>query len=251
MIEYKNFEDIKRLNFISSQIKTQIPTNGKILDVGCGNGNISLYLGSLNYDVKGIDVSDESIRYAQNRNALPNVKFQCISAEELTINEERFDAIVCSEVLEHLEKPEVLLKTLAQLLKANGIILITVPNGFGPREVLITKPMQWLTKKNNWLTKSILKLKHVLGYSGTTLQSSNEDLTHIQFFSWQAIQKICLQNALELKEANKANFVEAVFPFSLFTRHSRVLQKLDCKIADTLPITWVSGFYTVWQKKAN
>lgn len=250
MIEYKNFEDIKRLNFISSQIETHIPTSGKILDVGCGNGNISLHLGNLNYQVKGIDVSEESIQYAQNRNTFSNVNFQCISAEELTVREERFDAVVCSEVLEHLEKPEVLLQTLGKLLNKNGIILITVPNGFGPREVLITKPMQWLVHKNNWLTKFILRLKQTLGYTGTTLQSSNEDLTHIQFFSWKAIQQICRQNALELKKANKANFVEAVFPFSLLTRRSRALQKLDCKIADTLPMTWVSGFYTVWQKKA-
>ena len=47
------------------------------------------------------------------------------------------------------------------------------------------------------------------------------------------------------------NFVENVFPFSLITKKIFFLQKIDCKIADVLPISFSSAFYTAWEFKKD
>ena len=49
---------------------------------------------------------------------------------------ERFDIIICSEVLEHLKRPEEMLNGLKELVKKDGIFLFTIPNGFGPLEIM-------------------------------------------------------------------------------------------------------------------
>jgi len=134
LILYTKAEDLKRLNFIYSHINEAIGVSGKVLDVGCGNGNISLFLGKKGYDVKGIDISAEAIAVAKERNPYKHVSFEVCPAEELRDNGERYKAIVCSEVLEHLDEPEKLVRVLHDILTDDGVLLVTVPNGRGPRE---------------------------------------------------------------------------------------------------------------------
>lgn len=247
---FAHYEDQKRLAFIKTQLQKHQQAGDKILDVGCGNGHISQALGQMGFEVKGIDVSPEAIAYAQKHHARPNVRFVCQPAETLQASGEKFSAIICSEVLEHLAQPEALLETLVQMLKPGGQLIITVPNGFGPREMLITKPVQWLHQQKPGLAHRLMRFKQTLGYSGLTAQSNAENLTHLQFFSWKSLQSLARQKSLMLMEVSPANFMEAVFPFSLLSRRFPALQKLDCKIADVLPIHWASGFYTAWQTKS-
>jgi 2-polyprenyl-3-methyl-5-hydroxy-6-metoxy-1,4-benzoquinol methylase len=73
-----------------------------------------------------------------------------VSAEQLIAEEKKYDAIICSEVLEHLNKPGDLLNTISQSLTNTGVLIVTVPNGMGPRELFVTKPVIWLQKKDNF-----------------------------------------------------------------------------------------------------
>jgi hypothetical protein len=123
-----------------------------------------------------------------------------------------------------------------------------VPNGFGPREVFVTKPMQRLQYKKGALAKFVLWLKKLLGYEGTTIQSSASDLTHIQFFTLKQLQQIAKENQFRITKVGKSNFIEDVFPFSLIAKRVTFLQKLDCKVADILPANMTGGFFTVWKK---
>ena len=56
--EYDRIADRKRVDFIAEVLHQSLPVNGKILDVGCGNGVISRHLGRLGFNVLGIDVSE-------------------------------------------------------------------------------------------------------------------------------------------------------------------------------------------------
>lgn len=246
--EYERLADRKRLDFITGFLQNSLPSNAKILDVGCGNGVISRHLGKFGFNVTGIDVSDKTIDKANALNSLGNVKFFKKSAEELMATGERYDAIICSEVLEHLDNPEALLKVLNKTLSQNGKLIITVPNGKGPRESLVTKPILKLRRKNNWLWKLIVKIKQLLGYSGTTTQSAADNLDHVQFFSRKDIQQLSAKNNLKITKFGKANFVEDVFPFSFFAKRIKLLQKIDCKIADILPYYFTGGFFFVCEK---
>jgi 2-polyprenyl-3-methyl-5-hydroxy-6-metoxy-1,4-benzoquinol methylase len=243
---YKDVEDFKRLDFIVDAIKNLKKSDIKILDIGCGNGNISLALGSLGYSVTGVDIDSTSIENARKINNFKNVQFKVLDANAFDVKDE-FDAIVCSEVLEHLENPSELVQSIFSILKKDGILVATVPNGWGPREVLITKPMQWLHK--NKMDTAILKFKKILGYSNHTQQSSNPDLTHVQFFTAGNFKKTLENAGFRQLQWDNADFIERVFPYSWLTRRIYSLQKLDCTLADYIPKQLTSGFYTAWIKQ--
>jgi 2-polyprenyl-3-methyl-5-hydroxy-6-metoxy-1,4-benzoquinol methylase len=247
-VNYTRAEDLKRLSFIDSVIAKFKTDKLKVLDIGCGNGNISRYIGSKGHLVTGIDISKSAIDKAIELNEMKNVAFFNISAENLNSNQ-KFDLIICSEVIEHLNIPENVISTLKNLLKHKGVLIVTVPNGFGPREVLITKPIQWLKKNKPSLFTVINNIKSKMGFTGQTIQSDADDLTHVQFFTKKSLTNLISKHNLKLINFDKSNFVETVFPFSLFTKRSITLQKLDCKLASLLPHYVASGFMSAWQMK--
>jgi SAM-dependent methyltransferase len=247
-MEFKKIVDIKRVNFIVNALRANLPEGAEVLDVGCGNGVISRYLGSQGFVVRGVDVSSKAIERARSLNTFPNVRFEVVSAEQLIADGQRYHAVVCSEVLEHLNEPGSLLKVLHQILHDDGVLVVTVPNGKGPRESLVTKPVQRMQKKNGWLWRTVNKFKQSLGYAGTTVQSAADDLTHIQFFTRPSLEKLASDNIFRIVRFGKTNFVEDVFPFSFFTKKIKILQKWDCALADVLPYQFTGGFVTVWEK---
>ncbi|HWJ24908.1 MAG TPA: methyltransferase domain-containing protein, partial [Flavisolibacter sp.] len=171
IVEYNRIADIKRLQFIIDILKSNLPDGAVVLDVGCGNGIISRGLGREGFNVYGIDVSERAVEKARSLTDLPNVKFDVISAEQLVADGKRYNAVICSEVLEHLDHPEKLLNTLYQSLADDGVLIVTVPNGMGPREVFVTKPVIKMQREQNWKWRMLTKTKKLLGYSGTTVQS--------------------------------------------------------------------------------
>ncbi len=243
--EFTEAVDIKRLNFIADAIQTHCKPGARILDVGCGNGNIAKGIGSLGYEVVGIDFSADAIKYAQWRNNMSNVSYKICGAEHITPNE-HFDAVICSEVLEHLHKPSQLVQTISRILKPGCVLIATVPNGVGPRELLVTRPVQRMSK--SWMGKVINGSKQAMGYSNATVQSQSDDLTHIQFFTKSAICDLIRSEGFEMVEFKHSNFIEKVFPYSLVTRHVKALSKLDNTMVDYLPSAFASGFNTAWKK---
>ena len=246
---YTRIADLKRLDFIKKNLAESIPKSGSVLDVGCGNGIISLQLGKEGYAVHGIDMSDKSIGNAKQKNPFTNVTFSVMDAETMRASGQRYDAIVCSEVLEHLNQPGALLKQLLEILNDNGILLVTVPNGKGPRESLVTKPFLKLRKKNNWAWRSVIQVKKALGYSGTTIQSDADNLDHIQFFTKTELERLSKDNGFKIERIESSNFIDDIFPISLIASRSRMLQTLDGKVADMLPTSFTGGYLMVWKKK--
>ncbi len=245
---YNRIADQKRLDFIINNIKKHIPEDGIVLDVGCGNGVISRALGVFGFQVRGIDVSEKTIETARRQSTLSNVQFDCVDAENMNLEQEKYDAIVCSEVLEHLYDPSELLNSLHGALKEQGVLIVTVPNGQGPREALITRPILRLRSKDGWLWKQVVKFKEKLGYNGTTVQSDADDLDHVQFFTKKHLERLSKSHQFKITHFKNSNFVEEVFPVSLLSKRVKLVQKLDCAVADFLPHYCTSGFLTVWKK---
>src|ERR1700759_3719495 len=108
-MEFQRITDIKRVNFIVDALKANLPEGAEVLDVGCGNGVISRYLGGKGFNVQGVDVSEKAIEKARSLNHYSNVKFDVISAEQLVANGRQYHAVICSEVIEHLNEPAKLL----------------------------------------------------------------------------------------------------------------------------------------------
>lgn len=113
-------------------ISRYLPPNSgdHILDVGCGSGVISDYLGESGAEVLGIDANDEAIVFAQTQFHRPNVRFQHGYVDEDYHPPWPVDKIYCMEVIEHVyqEQFELMLNMFAKSLNSGGRVFITCPN---------------------------------------------------------------------------------------------------------------------------
>lgn len=105
-----------------SKILKNLPL-GKILDLGCADGQLSEIASSHGHKVTAVDmIAPESLSQNVNfiqhnlENGLPN---------SLT---EKFDLVLCADILEHLRNPDVLLSKIISSLTADGVVLVSIPN---------------------------------------------------------------------------------------------------------------------------
>ena len=110
-------------------------TGLRVLDVGCGGGLLCEPLARLGATVTGIDASDQAITAAKAHAALSGLEitFECTSAEALLERVDgeaiqRFDAVIASEVIEHVTDPGAFLVTLAELVRPGGVVILTTLN---------------------------------------------------------------------------------------------------------------------------
>jgi len=100
---------------------------GKILDAGCGGGGfakaIKYYRPDL--EVYGVDFSKKAIRKAKEN--AEGVKFKVGSLYHLPYRDNFFEAVITTEVLEHLKYPQSALDEIRRVLKKEGIFCIAVP----------------------------------------------------------------------------------------------------------------------------
>lgn len=101
----------------------QLPPASHVLDLGCGIGYGSLVLAEAGHRVMAVDIDRETIEYAKASFPHPNIEYLAGDANSLA--PERFDAIVCFEVIEHLAMPYRMLRSLAS---RTPLLLASVPN---------------------------------------------------------------------------------------------------------------------------
>ncbi|HAW57842.1 MAG TPA: hypothetical protein DCX03_02305 [Bacteroidales bacterium] len=239
---YTMAEDLKRLKYILDKVSSLNSKPLRILEVGCGSGNICYQLAREGHYALGIDVDEGSIQQAKKDFQWKGLEYQQVAAEEIEPNR-IFDVIICSEVLEHLYQPLPVMKTIGRMLANEGLFIVTVPNGRGPCELFVTRPVQWIKRNTKILWKILSFFKKSLGYKSFTVQSNNFSLEHVQFYTIRQLTQMAQKSELKIIDIHPACFLEKVFPFSLLTRHSSTLQKLDCHLADLLPLNFSSGFF--------
>jgi len=103
--------------------------NKKVLDVGCGAGYGSYYLAANGAkSVLGIDFSKKAIKFAGRHYSCGNLSFGALDAVLLPELNQKFDVIVCFEVIEHLVDYDKFLEGVYNVLLEGGILVISTPN---------------------------------------------------------------------------------------------------------------------------
>ena len=112
-------------------LKEELPAdrNARILDIGCGFGQMLLRLRDEGYrNISGIDIGSESVEFCQSQGL--NVR-RINSIEEFAQEQAgQYDLILMSHVLEHIPKEETIstLSAIRSLLAAGGSYIVMVPN---------------------------------------------------------------------------------------------------------------------------
>ena len=199
------------------------PPNGKILDVAGAQGNFSLSLAELGYEVTWNDLRTELIDYIKLKYEYGVINYAPGNVFELGFKNE-FDVVLITEIIEHVAHPDEFLQKISQMVKPGGYIVMSTPNGeyfrnhlpkfsdcadpsqfeeiqFKPDGdghifLLHQQEIKTLAKKagltveeikivNNFLTNGHLKLRTILKFIPSSWINSFEKLTNLMPFSFK------------------------------------------------------------------
>ena len=98
---------------------------GKVLEIGCGNGERLFKLRKIGWDVEGTEIDEKAIKVALEKYG---VEAYLGDIRDLKLEKEYYDAIIMNHVIEHIYEPIDFLKRCKELLKEGGKLIITTPN---------------------------------------------------------------------------------------------------------------------------
>ncbi len=126
-----------------------------VLDIGCNSGFLAEEL--KNNIVDCIDIHKEALKIA--RKYCRKIYRRDLYKNKLNIPIEKYDYIVCSDILEHLPRPDLVLKDISRYINKKGELIISLPN----------------------VARIELRLKHLLG--DFTYKPGIMSLDHLRFFT--------------------------------------------------------------------
>ena len=111
-----------------------IPYNASVLEVGCGTGQLTNFLGISCRSVIGADLCLNSLRLAdtfRREHSLDRVRFVQANLFRLPFERQQFDVVLCNGVLHHTSDPFAGFKQLVRLVRPGGYIVIGLYNTYG------------------------------------------------------------------------------------------------------------------------
>jgi SAM-dependent methyltransferase len=228
----------KRLRFVDGVVQQTFPgrkrSDIRVLDVGCGNGSqLAIPLSGGGYQVTGVDPHLPSIE--RGRRLAPAVRFVHGMVSHLPPSE--FDCVIISEVLEHLDAPEVLLASALPYLAHSGVLIITVPNGYGEFELDLR------LYRGLRMDKLLARLYSLSrgGEDKVYIAGSDDETPHVQRFTVSQLRKLFDRSHLQLIEARGTSMMSGPIVLHLLGRFENFV-RLNAAAADYLPWSLASGW---------
>jgi 2-polyprenyl-3-methyl-5-hydroxy-6-metoxy-1,4-benzoquinol methylase len=115
-------------NYGNENVLKQIPTTiSSVLDIGCGRGDNAAHLKKRGAVVDGITISEQELEHAKiflRTGILHNAEKGLPDA----LKENKYDVVICSHVIEHLQYPQPLLKDIQKVMTSDSIFIVALPN---------------------------------------------------------------------------------------------------------------------------
>jgi ubiquinone/menaquinone biosynthesis C-methylase UbiE len=100
----------------------------RVLEIGCGEGIGASVLSEEAASVIAIDYSDEALQAARAKYASGKIEFTKMEVPPIDLPDASIEAVVCFQMIEHLEQPGGLVAEIARVVKDNGVALIATVN---------------------------------------------------------------------------------------------------------------------------
>lgn len=112
---------------VAQSLKQYFPgsTNVSILEIGSGLGYLTYALNKAGYSAKGIDISEDAVSKANKRYGN---YYEYKNLFKIIEENERYDCVIMTEVIEHVEDPVSFIGAALKLLKSEGKLIVTTPN---------------------------------------------------------------------------------------------------------------------------
>jgi 2-polyprenyl-3-methyl-5-hydroxy-6-metoxy-1,4-benzoquinol methylase len=157
---------------------------GQLLDVGCGNGAFLKLAQKAGWLVHGIDFDPIAVAKARAQ----GLGVYLGSIDQLAEQEQNYDWITCSHVLEHVHEPQKLLQSMYRLLRPGGVLWLQTPN---------INSIGHKVFRSNW--RGIEPPRHLVLFTTQTLRQTLENIGfEIRF------QKMGLFSAMTVYAASSA-----------------------------------------------
>ena len=137
---YDGFESIGDLlsrasrSVYAAMLDRQIPVGARILEIGCGTGQLGAFLSVGGRAVVGVDMSDASLTLATGFRAqqgLTNCNFMQGNLFELPLRREAFDLVICKGVLHHTADARAAFRAATAMVRPGGYVLVGLYNRIG------------------------------------------------------------------------------------------------------------------------
>jgi 2-polyprenyl-3-methyl-5-hydroxy-6-metoxy-1,4-benzoquinol methylase len=146
----------------------RLPGSGRVLDVGCGRAALGGAIRELGWEVWGIEQSGEACATAAKRlDRLVEADLHDLDRVDAALGATRFDALVFSDVLEHVYDPLGVLEKYLAFVRPGGKVLISVPNA-----VVWTNRLRLLLGRVEYADTGVM------------------DRTHIRFFTFRTARRL-------------------------------------------------------------
>lgn len=241
----------KKVRFFRETIDAERARKGrrlKVLDFGCGSGDaVARYLAGDDLDYTGVDIHPPSLAYAREHFSGPTTRF----LDHLPAGE-TYDVIVYGDVLEHIDDPAALLREHVGLLAGDGVIVGSVPNGYGGFEN--ERRLDRLLRLSDIARGVVRGLRRVRGRPAANPTPNpvpfNEGSPHVVFFTRRSLCETLGAAGLEIVHFAHGSFVGADLSGSTVLT-PRLLIDLNARIADHLPSWAVSTWHFAARPKGH
>ncbi len=181
----------------------EVSRDAPVLEVGCGSGNLLLYLADEGFaEVQGIDISEEQVRMALDRGLEVEV---ADVFEFLPRVPGRFQAVFAIDFVEHFERGELLrlLRLIYGALGKDGWLIIQTPNGQGlfPRQVIYAD----FTHLTILSPSSLRQALHLIGFRDIRFEETGPVPKNVKgrvrALLWKAVKLVA--NSMRMIETGK------------------------------------------------